>query len=158
MHRSNGCSLSPSLLMGSGAGGDWLIRGKEGVDKAAVDRSVDESTNESRSNRFFSCGYIARREVTVKKTKKTKASKVIWSLLNSATIFPDAWPNIYSFMDHIPERFLMPEFHFGPCLWGQLTDRLWFPVFLGTLHQTPVQTEHPLLSFIHTLACPSMDW
>lgn len=49
------------------------------MDKAGVDRSADESTNESRSNKFFSCGYIARRE--------TKASKATQSLLNSATIF-----------------------------------------------------------------------
>lgn len=36
------------------------------MDKAVVDRSVDESTNESRSNMFFSCGYIARREMAKK--------------------------------------------------------------------------------------------
>lgn len=54
------------------------------MDKVVVDRSADESTNESHSNKFFSCGYIARGEIIV---KKPKASKAIWSFLNSGTIF-----------------------------------------------------------------------
>lgn len=150
IHRSNGCCRSPSFLVGSVAGGDWLIRGEDEVDKAVVDRSADESTNESRSNKFFSCGYIARRE--------TKASKAIWSLLNSATIylmldqtFIHLWiTSQKGFSCQISTLALSLK----PAHWETVISSLSRCVGSRRLSER----ERPLLSFIHTLACPSVDW
>lgn len=55
-------------------------------------------------------------------------------------------------MDHIPERFLKPEFHTFFDASSQTETR--FSGFPLRWHQTAVRTNRPLLSFIHILAVP----
>lgn len=69
--------------------------------------------------------------------------------------FSNARPNIYSFMDQIPESFLKPEIYFGPSFDAGSQTEMHFPGFLPTLasgscpDKAPAALIHPNSSLAH---------